>query len=298
MLSKKYLIIYMKNKNIIWLASFPKSGSTWIRVFLSNLVNNHANPTDINNLPFVKWIASSHKLFETATGINPQDLYLDEVDSMRPAVYKYHAAQEENNLYIKVHDAYTYLPSGSPLFPTEVSHGVIYILRNPLDVTVSFAAHLGWSIERTVVAMQNNSDFCGATDKCYGQLRQQLLQWHTHLKSWVNNKNMPVQVIRYEDMHQNPIETFKKVVDFIGLQTDMQTLRNAIEASSFNKLQWQETQQGFLENKNSQQSFFRSGTIGNWRKHLNNKQEQTIIDLFNNEMKMYGYLNDNNGLLV
>ena len=35
---------------IIWLASYPKSGNTWLRAFLHNLLRDPGRPYDINKL--------------------------------------------------------------------------------------------------------------------------------------------------------------------------------------------------------------------------------------------------------
>jgi aryl sulfotransferase len=86
-------------------------------------------------------IASSRERFDEATGVEASDLTYAEIDELRPAVYRYLAAEAHRaTMLIKVHDAYTDTPVGEPLFPADISQGVIYILRNPLDVAVSFAS--------------------------------------------------------------------------------------------------------------------------------------------------------------
>ena len=81
-------------KKIIWLASYPKSGNTWFRVFLSNLLSHSDKPADINNL-YATPIASNRELFDEATGISSSELTLDEIDNLRPLVYEFYARTAE-----------------------------------------------------------------------------------------------------------------------------------------------------------------------------------------------------------
>ena len=68
-------------KNIIWLASYPKSGNTWFRIFLTNLLQKHTSPANINELTGGP-IASSRQLFDELTGIDSSDLTFDEIEKL------------------------------------------------------------------------------------------------------------------------------------------------------------------------------------------------------------------------
>src|SRR6056297_2681752 len=118
-------------KNIVWLASYPKSGNTWFRVFLSNLFSESPEPASINDLHHTP-IASARQPFDEATGLPSSDMTFEEVDRLRPEVYRYQAKEAGELQFRKVHDAYTYLEDGSPLFPPDVSKAAIYFIRNPL----------------------------------------------------------------------------------------------------------------------------------------------------------------------
>ena len=74
-------------KKIIWLASYPKSGNTWIRLFLDNIRSGSDQPADINHIS-VSRIASSRALFDQYAGINSSDLNDDEIERYRPQVYR------------------------------------------------------------------------------------------------------------------------------------------------------------------------------------------------------------------
>ncbi len=94
-------------------------------------------------------IFSSRPLLDAVTGVESSNLSADEIDRLRPRLYNHLASTSERPLFIKVHDAYTYLEDGTPLLGT-VNAKAIYILRNPLDVAVSFANHVSESFAQIV----------------------------------------------------------------------------------------------------------------------------------------------------
>ena len=119
----------MHKKNIIWLASYPKSGNTWFRVFLTNLLSNSDIPANINDLTETS-ISSSRKIFDEYTGLSSSDLTFSEIDSLRPEVYRMQSAESDELLFKKVHDKYYLTERGEPLFPTEITRGAIYFIPN------------------------------------------------------------------------------------------------------------------------------------------------------------------------
>ena len=137
---------------IIWLASYPKSGNTWFRVFLTNLRGEEGGPANINKLHSAP-IASARGIFDDEAGVEASDLTPDEIDRLRPEIYTHLAKQAEETLFMKVHDACTSNDKNLPLFPEEATAGAIYIIRNPLDVVVSFADHSGWDYDKAILRM-------------------------------------------------------------------------------------------------------------------------------------------------
>lgn len=278
-------------KNIIWLASYPKSGNTWFRIFLNNLLCKGDEPFDINTITSTNGIASSREFFDQFCALESSELTLNEIDQLRPEVYQVISTEATKTLFIKVHDAYTYLPDNKPLFPSSVTKGVVYIIRNPLDVTVSFANHQNCSVQKSIELMANNK-YCLSNNKksCSTQLRQKLLSWDNHAKSWVSAQNIPMHVMRYEDMKLNTLETFASTVNFMGLKYSVYEIEKAINKSKFEDLQKQEIEKGFKEKTPKAKIFFRKGEIGNWRKHLNREQVETIIKNHKGSMLKHGYL--------
>ena len=276
-------------KKIVWLASYPKSGNTWFRAFLTALLNPDNADVDINNL-YPTTIASSRQLFDEMTGISSADLTPEEIDLLRPLVYRQNALESDEVIYHKVHDAWLILPNGEPLFPADVSKAVVYFIRNPLDVVVSFAHHLSTGIDKTITVMNTpDYSFCQRTDRLHNQLRQKLFTWSGHVKSWVDDSGLPVLVMRYEDMKTSPIETFAKSVSFLGLSYALHEIEAALNQASFTRLKQQEEEKGFSEKSAGSASFFRKGVVGDWRNELSEEQVERIVETHGETMKRFGY---------
>lgn len=284
----------MYKKNIIWLASYPKSGNTWFRVFLTNLLFDTNIPANINDLAETS-ISSSRKIFDEYTGLSSSDLTFEEIDRMRPDVYRMQSMETDELLYKKVHDKFYFVDSNQALFPQEISKGVIYIIRNPMDVLVSFAYHSTSPVEKMISAINDsNYAFCDNNDKLQNQLRQILGSWSDHVKSWTEQTVIPVHTVRYEDMINNPVESFKGAIDFIGVERTDSQIKDAIEKSDFSVLSNQEKQGGFKEKMIKSRSFFRKGIIGDWKNHLNNEILNEIVNKHKEIMIKYGYLDSKN----
>ncbi len=275
---------------IFWLASYPKSGNTWFRVFLTNLRGGEDGPADINKLRSTP-IASARGVFDDEAGVEASDLTFDEIDRLRPEIYEQLAANTDEKLFMKVHDAYTSNDKNIPLFPEEATAGAIYIIRNPLDVAVSFADHSGLDYDTAISRMAEESfAFCAKSRRLHDQLRQKLLSCSSHVKSWTEQAPFPVCVMRYEDMKQKPVETFEKAVRFSGLEYGREEILKALELSSFEELQRQEKEGGFKERSTRSEMFFRKGKIGSWLEALTEKQAQRIINDHRGVMRRFGYL--------
>lgn len=282
--------------NIIWLASYPKSGNTWFRTFITNLIGENKESFSINQLK-TDGIFSSRQIVDKVIGIETSNLTNDEIDRLRPAVYHYLTETATKTLYVKVHDAYTYLEDGNPLLGTENAKAV-YILRNPLDVAVSFSNHISKDLNTTIQIMNNESYcFCNNSKRLQSQLRQKLLSWSQHVESWMQQTEIPVHLIRYENMKRDPLVTFTAAVRFMGLTYTENEIKQAIEASDFDKLKAEEQKNGFNEKPYKADYFFRKGEIGDWRNHLSEEQRDQMISDHEAVMSRFGYLDGNRKMI-
>lgn len=280
----------MSRANIIWLASYPKSGNTWFRVFLTNVLNKSDQPARINQL-YPTTIASSRSMFDEVTGLPSSELTAKEIEALRPAVYRHINQLATETVFHKVHDAYSYLPDGTPLFPPEVTRGVLYFVRNPLDVAVSFAHHNAIPIQ-SMVRQMNNPDyaFCQRDDRMHNQFTQKLLTWSRHVESWLDAPGLPLMLIRYEDMLTQPEETFAKALEFAGIRHTPEDVQQALRFSSFDELKKQEAETGFSEKSPKSESFFRKGRAGDWQGTLTAEEVNDIIAAHGATMKRLGYI--------
>ncbi len=277
-------------RKTVWLTSYPKSGNTWFRGFLTALLHPDQPEIDINNL-HPTTIASSRQLFDELTGVSSADLSYSEIERLRPRVYRQLAQESTEVLYQKVHDAWTLTPAGEPLFPPDITRSVIYFIRNPLDVAVSFAHHLNTGIDKTIAIMNDSGyAFCKQTDRLHDQLRQRLLSWSGHVRSWLDDSGLPVLVMRYEDMKSDPYESFSKTVAFIGLKVTPKEIEAALEQASFQRMQLQEKEKGFHEKSTGSASFFRKGVVGDWKNILSKSQVELIIKAHSVIMEKFGYI--------
>ena len=275
---------------IYWLASYPKSGNTWFRVFLAHMLNPSGEALDLDSI-HTGAIASARGFVDEALGFDSAYLSHDDLDKLRPAVYTWHAKQVSTAQYHKIHDAYTHLPDGGALIPASACLGALYFIRNPLDVVISFANHLNCSIDEAMTAM-NAPDFafCKGHKRQHEQLRQQLLSWSMHVKSWQDAKDINCLVLRYEDMKQNPIETFTKAAAFLKLDVTHEQIERALQYSDIKRLQRLEQKKGFSEKPCKTKSFFRKGIVGDWENTLTSEQVNKIIHHHGDMMSAYGYL--------
>jgi len=282
---------------IVWLASYPKSGNTWIRVFLTNFLRNGEAPADIRELDG-RTVASARALFDEAVGVAASDLTPSQVERYRPAVYEQIAAEHPERLYLKIHDAFTRTSEGVPLVTAKATAGVLYVVRNPLDVAVSFAFHKGVP-PGDMVSHLNDPGFCFGSDvhRLPNQLPQRLLTWSGHVRSWLDDSGLPVHVVRYEDLLLSPMETFSKLLAFAGLDPDLGRVQKAIAFSSFDILKAQESAHGFWERSTVAERFFREGRIGDWRNHLTEAHAGRIAADHGPVMKRLGYLSDSGEII-
>jgi hypothetical protein len=269
---------------LYWLASYPKSGNTWLRVFLDNLRSGSGQPADINDIRTGD-LASRRGWLDEVLGFDTADLTQDEIDRLRPEVYRWSGKSRAKIGYRKIHDAYTMSASGEPLIPHEGTLGAVYVVRNPLDVAPSYAHHEDCSM--------GDLGFCMARTYGHSQVRQRVLSWSAHVASWVDAPGLQVEVVRYEDMWSYPEQTFTRVAEFLGLPSDPVRVGRAIAFSQFSELRQQEEESGFAERSRHTTRFFRRGEAGGWRDTLAPEQMKQIITDHRAMMRRFGYLDTN-----
>src|ERR1700761_6880459 len=140
---------------LIWLASYPKSGNTWARVFLANLaalMTDDAEASDLASVARFSHSASYQTYFKEILGFKPTAKHVNEIAAARAKVQQKIADSHEGLVFLKTHNALAN-DRGYPLFNFAVTSGAVYIVRNPLDVAISLAHHAGDSIDKAIEVM-------------------------------------------------------------------------------------------------------------------------------------------------
>jgi hypothetical protein len=276
-------------KQLVWLASYPKSGNTWFRAFISVLLKNEN--LDLNNIE-TDGIFSGKRIMEEILDLDADFLTANQIEHFRRTAYRHLSEKSQELLYIKIHDAFTYSQTDKlPLIPEEPTRLAIYIIRNPLDVALSLVNHIGLPVDEVITSYLINPEGYFNKPGSGGsyQFGQPLGTWSGHVESWLRRPSFPVHFIRYEDMIARPFETFKGAVEAIGNPVSDEQIRKAIEATEFEKLQQKEQAGGFKEKQEPSVRFFFKGQAGRWKEELNEAQIEKIRQANKPMMQEFGY---------
>jgi len=271
---------------IVWLASYPKSGNTWLRAFLHNLLRNPEEAYDINRIADFTLGDSDLRWYLGPIGRPPGDWTREEVGRVRASVHATMTGAFPDSVFVKTHNAMVADRTG-PMITLAETAAAIYLVRNPLDVAVSFADHLGKSLDETIDFMADPGAESLNTERAVYQIYR---SWSEHVLSWTERPHPGLHVLRYEDMLAEPTGTFRAVARFLGLDPPRPRLERAIRRSSFRVLQEQERRHGFAERSPLAAKFFREGKAGQWRRALTPEQADRMVASHRRQMERFGYL--------
>jgi hypothetical protein len=271
---------------ILWLASYPRSGNTWLRAFLHNLFRNSSEPYDINRLRDLTLIDGEARWYRMFDPRPATELTKEEVAALRPNVHKAMTDAHPDTVFVKTHNALVE-DRGTAMITLEHTIGAIYVVRNPLDVALSYSHHYGLSLEDVVAAMNRpRNESIGNQENFVYELH---CSWSEHVRSWTVMPNQALHVVRYEDMARAPLQTFSGVARFLGLQTTPARIAGAIERSSFAVLQQQELRHGFRERSKKSAQFFRAGEVGQGQRFLATGLIEELCAAHREAMIRFGY---------
>jgi aryl sulfotransferase len=276
----------------LFLASFPKSGNTWFRLLLANLKFRSAAPVRINS-PFDRAAAFvTREEFDDLTLIASGLLTGDEVDSLRAAVLPAIASAASPFTWFKTHEAWRLTPSGTPCF-AGAGRAAVYIVRDPRDVAVSLAYHGNVSIDHAIGFMNDpEATMARSGTRQSRQLRQKTCDWSTHVKSWLDQKDIPVYCVRYEDLKRDTAAVLTAALCFAGQEASREDIDRAVAHSDFSVLRKQEETVGFRERMSTTAPFFRRGQAGAWRDELTAEQCARIEAAHRQVMMRLGYMTE------
>lgn len=277
---------------IVWIASYPKSGNTWTRTFLHNLIRimegDDDAEQDINAMnEYTTWDISSKKYSEVI-GRPVEEIDRTEIAAARARVHQEIADQTDGLSLVKTHNALV-IDRGYPAITSAVTSGAIYLVRNPLDVAISFAHHMSATVDEAISQMETEGLETNVTEKSIYEVYG---SWSQHVASWTAKPNRAIYVMRYEDMKADPEKAFGNLARHLLMLPTRDQLLTAIERSSFERLQAQEdkAEGGFKEKPKKAERFFRKGEVGEWRYGLRRDQIIRIVAAHREQMARFGYL--------
>ena len=277
---------------IIWLSSYPKSGNTYIRSFLSAYYFSKDGNFNFNLLLNINQFPGIHfsknkmdsKLEASKNWILNQNIYFD-----------------KNKLKIlKTHNSLT--PYEQNKFTSkDQTLGAIYICRDPRNVITSLKNHYSMDYDKALNFMLNDSSSLtqNSIDKDFSNFTF-LGSWSNHYKSWKRNKIFPTMFIKYEDLQENKYEIFKEIIFFINKlskKTDLideKKLLNSINSTNFINLKNMEQSKGFEESIISKKTgkkirFFNMGFNNRWQKILPDEIKLKTNKVFKEDLKVLNY---------
>ena len=276
-------------RNLVWLASYPKSGNTWLRVFLANYFFGDSTPVSINVIHRLGVTDAANELYRRVAGpdFRPEDHVA--ALQLRGPVLDWVSGTGSDVIFIKTH-ALNDTAAGVEMIPPALTRAAIYVLRDPRDVVISYARHFGVTHARATEILGTRLARIAPSDTSVGQVTG---SWSENVTSWTDASDFPVLILRYEDILTNPAQAFGRILAHIGVPADHVRLERATRFSAFEELKAQEDRHDFLEHGKKKAPFFHTGTSGQWRDGvLADELVARIEHDHGPAMRLWGYLDE------
>ena len=277
---------------IIWLASYPKSGNTWVRSLLSAYYyskNGNFNFELLKNID-----------------VYPQQKYFDVKIDKPGEINSYWDISQEKIIskkkikILKTHNSLLEL-NGKNFTKPQYTLGIIYIVRDPRNIITSLKNHYDLDYEQSLDFMLNEKKYIyDIREKNDYADFHFLSSWSNHYKSWINNNLFKKMVIKYEDLENDTFKTLKNLIIYINSlfqvneKIDKIKINNCIKTTNFEILKNKEKKEGFPENvyskkKNKKIDFFNLGPKNKWRKVVPKALHEKINNIFREDLKNLKY---------
>ena len=279
---------------IIWLASYPKSGNTWVRSIISTLL--YSNDGNFN-FELIKKVSQfpEKKYFKE---------FIDDFGNFNKIKESWILAQDTINLdnqikILKTHQG-KYNVGKDSFTNDRNTLATIYIVRDPRTLVSSISNHYTLTLDEafnfliTPQIIGNNKKW---EDKETG-MKCLLGKWNDHYRSWTRDKSN-LLLIKYEDLIKNPENELEKIINFLKKYLNVETNKNKnkeiLETTSFKSLKEMEQKGLFKENvlskkDDSKVNFFHLGPANNWKDNLGEDFKNKIEKNFYQEMAELEYL--------
>ena len=281
---------------IIWIASYPKSGNTWIRAIISlllfskdGIMKNFDLLNSIEQYPTRKYFSDLVKNYSDPIQIQKNWIPSQKIIN-----------QDKKIRFFKTH--HIFCKYGNNAF-TDNSNtlGVIHIVRDPRNLISSLKHH--WSLKNLNEAKKKLFDIQTMTglniqkDKKYS-FPVMISSWNNHYNAWKKiNKNY--LLIRYEDLIQDLEKELNRIIVYLNnikkMKTDKKKIINILQSTTFDKFKKLENNDLFNEvnfdqEKNEYKTFFNNNPNLDKKNFIDKNIKDEIEKNFYNEMKELKYL--------
>lgn len=279
---------------IIWLASYPKSGNTWLRAFINKLFfQKNFNLNALGRLiPQFPKTNNYQGLLNNSSGLT---------EILKNSIRAQEILNKDNKKrFLKTHSL-LYNIGDDYFTDSKNTLGAIYIVRDPRNVFISTNYHYSHKdFEKTEQFFFNKHQDVGrifSKEVEVEALKVMIGTWQTHYNSWKRmNKNF--LLIKYEDLLINPKIEFLKIGNYLNnlFKTNFTTeqIIESMNCTKFENLKKEEKINMFYENpivnRRQNKEFFRSGPNTKWEKILPKKIVARIEKTYKKEMVELGYL--------
>jgi hypothetical protein len=279
---------------IIWLASYPKSGNTFLRSILGTYFFSQDGNFSFDQV---------YKIAQFPSLFHFNEINID-INNIEQTMGSYVKVQNNLNLkykskkFFKTHSAFFDNESNNSIFSNpENSLGAVYIVRDPRNVVTSYAHHYSITVDEAFNQISDKELFLKKTNLHPDVF---ISSWSLNYLSW-KKANIPLLLIKYEDLVKNTKEKLIEVFNFfqtLGMNKslyDDKKLDNVIKSTQFNNMKRLEKEIGFKESvidkkTNKKIPFFNLGPSNNWKNILDPNLANKIEKAFSKEMEELGYL--------
>ena len=277
---------------IIWIASYPKSGNTWIRSFLTAYYFCDNGIFDINKLNYIQDYPNKQFIKDE---VKEGEIHKHWDESQKKII------NEKKIKFLKTHNSLI-TAFGNDFTSPKYSLGVIYIIRDPRNVVSSVKNHNDFkTYEKALQFMQNENTVISDYKHLNNHAKTNIINsWRINYQSWLSDNRYRRMMIKYEDLVENPNQTLRDLIIFVNTicrfnnGIDNKKLENAIQSTTFEKLQNLENTGKFSENvystKNKKKiKFFHLGPKNNWKDLLNKDLIKKMNTYYKEDLKKFSY---------